>query len=195
MLAEQQNCFLGLVRLVVILFLCVFIANSKALAQQSKDTANKINIEILSANFLDYVQTDSGAINKLIGNASMKQGEAFMYCDSAYFNLAKNTMEAFGNVRVVQPGSEAQSDYMRYVGNQKTGYLKGNVMLTDGRSHLWSEDLTYNTATKVGVYTQGGTLQDSTTTLSSNAGSYNTKTKDARFTGEVIVTEDRKSVV
>ncbi|MBN8669340.1 MAG: hypothetical protein J0L80_01550 [Chitinophagales bacterium] len=195
MLTEQQNSFLGLVRLVVILFLCVFVANGKALAQQSKDTANKINIEILSANFLDYVQTDSGAINKLIGNASMKQGEAFMYCDSAYFNLAKNTMEAFGNVRVVQPGSEAQSDYMRYVGNQKTGYLKGNVMLTDGRSHLWSEDLTYNTATKVGVYTQGGTLQDSTTTLSSNAGSYNTKTKDARFTGEVIVTDPQYNIV
>lgn len=162
-------------------------------AQKKTDSTTKV--EIVSARSLVHVTTDSGEIDKLIDTVVVKQGETFMYCDSAYFSLAKNTMEAFGNVRVVQPGSEAQSDYMRYIGNQKTGFMKGNVMLTDGRSHLWSEDLTYNTGTKIGVYTQGGTLQDSTTTLSSNAGSYNTKTKDARFTGEVIVTDPQYNIV
>jgi hypothetical protein len=117
-----------------------------------------------------------------------------MYCDSAFFNLSKNTVEAFGNVRIVQPGSEAQSDYMRYVGNQKTAYMKGNVMLSDGKSHLWSEDLMYNTSTKIGVYTQGGTLQDSNTTVSSNAGTYNMKDKSSRFSGEVIVTNPQYEI-
>lgn len=174
---------------VVLLCMITFYAS----AQKKTDSTTKV--EIVSARALVHVTTDSGEIDKLIDTVVVKQGETYMYCDSAYFSLAKNTMEAFGNVRVVQPGSEAQSDYMRYVGNQKTGFMKGNVMLTDGRSHLWSEDLTYNTATKVGVYTQGGTLQDSTTTLSSNAGSYNTKTKDARFTGEVIVTDPQYNIV
>lgn len=174
---------------VVVLCLITFYAS----AQKKADSTTKV--EIVSARALVHVTTDSGEIDKLIDTVVVKQGETYMYCDSAYFSLAKNTMEAFGNVRVVQPGSEAQSDYMRYVGNQKTGFMKGNVMLTDGHSHLWSEDLTYNTATKVGVYTQGGTLQDSTTTLSSNSGSYNTKTKDARFTGEVIVTDPQYNIV
>lgn len=177
--------------LLSIVLLCMITLSVSA--QKKTDSTTKV--EIVSARSLVHVTTDSGEIDKLIDTVVVKQGETFMYCDSAYFSLAKNTMEAFGNVRVVQPGSEAQSDYMRYVGNQKTGFMKGNVMLTDGRSHLWSEDLTYNTGTKIGVYTQGGTLQDSTTTLSSNAGSYNTKTKDARFTGEVIVTDPQYNIV
>ncbi len=144
---------------------------------------------------LQYVQTDSGAVNKLIGNVILKQGENMMYCDSAYFFLDRNTVEAFGNVRVVQPGSEATSDYMRYLGNTKLAYMKGNVMLTDGQSNLWSEEVEYNTGTKIGVYNQGGTVQNETTTLSSNAGVYDMRSKNARFTGEVIVTDPEYHVV
>ncbi|RYE24149.1 MAG: hypothetical protein EOP51_08275 [Sphingobacteriales bacterium] len=154
------------------------------------DTAKRTPIEIMpGTGVLQYVETDSGAINKLIGNVILKQGESLMYCDSAYFDLAHNNVEAFGSVRIVQPGSDAQSDYMRYVGNQKQAFMKGNVMLTDGKSSLWSEEVQYNTGTKVGTYGQGGTLHDSTTTLSSNSGIYNMGSKESRFTGDVIVTD------
>jgi lipopolysaccharide export system protein LptA len=167
-----------------------------AAAQNSTDTSGKVPIEVMpGTGRLQYVQTDSGAINKLIGNVILKQGENMMYCDSAYFFLERNTVEAFGNVRVVQPGSEATSDYMRYVGNAKLAYMKSNVMLTDGQSNLWSEEVEYNTATKIGVYTQGGTVQNETTTLSSNAGVYDMRSKNARFTGEVIVTDPEYNVV
>lgn len=178
-----------------ILFLaCLLSASTWQLnAQKKADSTTKV--EIIGAGSLVHLVTDTGEIDKLVDTVRIKQGETLMFCDSAYFSLAKNMVEAFGNVRVVQPGSEAQSDYMRYVGNQKTAYMKGNVMLTDGKSNLWSEDLTYNTSTKIGVYTLGGTLQDSTTTLSSNSGSYNTKTKDARFTGEVIVIDPQYEII
>lgn len=169
---------------------------NKLFAQAKKDTAGKVPIEIMpGTGRLQYVQTDSGAVNKLIGNVILKQGENMMYCDSAYFYLDRNMVEGFGNVRIVQPGSDASSDYMRYIGNEKLAYMKGNVALTDGKSNLWSEEVTYNTATKIGVYTQGGTLQNETTTLSSNAGVYDMRTKDARFTGEVIVTDPQYDIV
>ncbi|WP_276132286.1 OstA-like protein [Polluticoccus soli] len=165
-------------------------------AQNRTDTAGKVPIEVMpGTGRLQYVQTDSGAVNKLIGNVILKQGENMMYCDSAYFFLDRNTVEAFGNVRVVQPGSEATSDYMRYLGNTKLAYMKGNVMLTDGQSNLWSEEVEYNTGTKIGVYNQGGTVQNETTTLSSNAGVYDMRSKNARFTGEVIVTDPEYHVV
>lgn len=166
---------------------CALLIGISASAQKNAPDSTK-KIEILSSRLLRHVQTDSGEINKLLDSVVLKQGETMMYCDSAYFNLAKNSMEAFGNVRVIQPGSEGQSDYMRYVGDQKMGYMKGNVMLTDGKSNLWSEEVDYDVANKIGTYTQGGTLQDSATTLSSNSGMYNMKTKDARFTQEVLVT-------
>ncbi|HRO43872.1 MAG TPA: OstA-like protein [Flavipsychrobacter sp.] len=171
--------------------LCVFKAN----AQQ--DTSGKLPIEILPSNGtrLEYITTDSGAINKLINNVALKQGDNYMYCDSAYIDLAKNNVYAFGNVRLIQnSGTQVQSDYLRYTGNTKRAYLKGNVSLTDGKNNLWSEELEYNLNTKLGVYTQGGTLQSEMTTLSSNAGTYNAKTKDARFTGDVFVTDPEYNV-
>ena len=167
-----------------------------AFSQKKADTANKMPIEIMpGTGVLQFVQTDSGGLNKLIGNVILKQGETMMYCDSAYFFLEKNTLEAFSNVRVIQPGSQAQSDYMRYIGNQKLAFMKGNVMLTDGKSNLWSEEVEYNVGTKIGTYAQGGTLQDSTTTVSSNSGFYNMNNKDARFTGDVIVTDPEYNIV
>ncbi len=179
----------------VIAGLCfmLFIAHTRA--QKKDDAAKKVPIEILSAAVLQHVLTDSGEINKLIDSVVMKQGDNMMYCDSAYFDLAKNNVEAFGDVRIVQPGSEANSDYMRYVGNTKMAYMRGNVMLTDGKSHLWSEEVEYNTGTKIGTYAQGGTLQDSTTTLSSNAGTYDMNSKNARFTGEVYVTDPKYNII
>lgn len=172
------------------------LLSATARAQQA-DTSGKTPVEILPSvgTRLEYITTDSGAINKLINNVALKQGDNFMYCDSAYIDLAKNNVYAFGNVRLVQTsGTEVQSDYLRYTGNLKIAYLKGNVTLTDGKNNLWSEELEYNLNTKLGVYAQGGTLQSEATTLSSNAGTYNARTKDARFTGEVYVTDPQYHV-
>jgi len=164
---------------------------------QNADTSGKTPIEILpgTGTRLEYITTDSGAVNKLINNVALKQGDNYMYCDSAFIDLEKNNVYAFGNVRLVQnSGTQVESDYLRYTGNTKKAYLKGNVTLTDGKNNLWSEELEYNLNTKIGVYTQGGTLQSEATTLSSNAGTYNAKSKDARFTGEVYVTDPEYNV-
>jgi len=165
---------------------------------QKLDTANKLNIEILPSNGtnLQYIETDSGGMNKLINNVQLKQGDTYMYCDSAYINLAKNNMQAFGNVKIVQTnGTQVESDYLRYTGNTKKAFLSGNVSLTNGKDNLWSEELNYDVGTKTGTYEKGGTLQSDATTLSSNAGMYNARTKDSRFTGEVFVTDPRYNVV
>lgn len=195
-----NRCSIGAMSLVAkIIFTWVLLCNANfSFAQKPMDTANKLNIEILPSGGtnLQYIQTDSGAINKLINSVQMRQGDTYMYCDSAYVDLAKNNMQAFGNVRIVQTGgTQVESDYLRYVGNTKKAYLRGNVALTDGKANLWSEDLYYDVGTRIGTYSQGGTLQNDTTTLSSNSGIYNARTKDSRFTGEVFVTNPQYNVV
>lgn len=164
----------------------------EARAQTGSDTSSKVPIEILPGNGtrFEYVTTDSGAVNKLIGNVALRQGETNMYCDSAYIDLARNNVYAYSNVNIVQQGgTQVQSDYLRYVGNTRKAYLRGNVHLADQKNNLWAEDLEYDVRTKVGTYNNGGTLQSENTTLSSNAGMYNARSKDSRFTGEVFVTD------
>lgn len=174
---------------VVVLFMY-----SSIYAQTNADTGRKVPINILNATLLTAIETDSGSLTKLIGDVQLQQDETLLYCDSAYFFLSKNNVEAFGNVQVIQPGSQGTSDYMRYLGDTKMAYMRGNVMLTDFKSRLWSEDVTYNTGTKIGTYGNGGTLQDSTTTLSSTSGIYDMQSKNARFTGDVYVNDPQYEI-
>lgn len=161
------------------------------------DASNTVAINILNARTFISTKTDSAnSLNKLIGDVVLNQGGTQMFCDSAYLDVVRNNMEAFGNVRIIQPGgTEVESDYLRYTGNTKMAYLRGAVALTDGSSNLWSEVLTYDLAKKFGIYEENGTLQSGETVLSSKRGNYNLKTKDARFIGNVIVNNPRYDVV
>lgn len=187
---ELQNLFhRSLLTLVTILL----VAGSNIYAQT--DTAKKVNINILKTIRFEALQTDSGVINKFIGDVQLQQAESIMYCDSALLNQKTNNLEAFGNVHIIQPGgTEAMSDYLRYTGNTKMAYMRGNVSLTDGKSKLWCEELTYDLATKIGIYTLGGTLQDDATTVSSNTGVYDVKNKESRFTGDVYITDPKYNI-
>jgi lipopolysaccharide export system protein LptA len=166
-------------------------------AQPSRDTSNTVAINILNTRTFTFSKTDSaGGLNKLIGDVILQQGGTQMFCDSAYLDVQRNNVEAFGNVRIVQPGgTEVESDYLRYTGNTRMAYLRGAVALTDGSTNLWSEVLTYDMAKKFGTYEDNGTLQSGETVLSSRRGNYSVKTKDARFTGNVIVNNPRYDVV
>lgn len=160
------------------------------------DTSDKVTVQILHADLLEPLTTDTGSIQRLLGDVQMIQGTTQMFCDSAHIDLAKNNLEAFGAVRIIQPGgTQVEGDYVRYTGNAKLAYLYGNVALTDGKATLFTEELTYNSGTKIGTYSLGGTLQNGPTNLSSNSGQYNLNTKDARFTGEVSVTDPQYNVI
>jgi lipopolysaccharide export system protein LptA len=177
-----------------LLIYCLLCCGQWAFAGPA-DTARSTTVNILFARSFIGKTTDSGVIQKLIDSVGLQQGSTILNCDSAYLNLKTNNLEAFGNVRITQPGgTQVTSDYLRYTGNTKMAYLRGNVSLTDGKNNLWSEDLTYNVGTKTGVYTNGGTLQSDATTVSSNAGNYNVNSKDARFTGEVLISDPRYEV-
>ncbi len=188
-LNSYRNAFVFFLLIIILL-----VANGSVYAQKT-DTAKKVNISILKTIRFESFQTDSGVINKFIGDVQLQQAESIMYCDSAYLNQKTNNLEAFSNVKIIQPGgTEAMSDYLRYTGNIKLAFMKGNVSLTDGKSKLWCTELTYDLTTKTGTYDQGGTLQNDATTVSSNSGVYDVKNKDSRFKGNVIITDPQYNI-
>ncbi|MCB9045648.1 MAG: LPS export ABC transporter periplasmic protein LptC [Chitinophagales bacterium] len=165
-------------------------------AQKVADTSKKVNVEIVTAGYIERVPTDSIAFNKLVNNVQLQQGETMMYCDSAYLYSETNNVEAFGNVVIIQPdGTRSASDYLKYIGNKKLAFLDGNVSLTDGKDNLWATEVQYDLNTKIGVYYNGGTLQSDATSLTSNSGVYNIRTKDARFTEDVHVYDPEYTIV
>lgn len=137
-----------------------------------------------------HVETDSGQVNKFITNAVFRQGTDTLYCDSLYQNITYKTIEAFSNVRIAQAGgTEATSNYLKYISAEKIAFMSGSVTLTDGKNRLSCEALTYNLSTKTGVYSQHGELQADSTHVVSDRGQYEVNTKEARFTGHVTITD------
>lgn len=172
-----------------ILLLCLLGNKVNA---QDKDT---VIIEHSSAS-VTYQPDTGSTYTRLVGDVVIRHGVDYLYCDTAFVKLASKTLEAFGSVRIVQPGgTQGTCDFLKYTGNIKLAYMFGNVSLTDGKSNLWCEELTYDLNTKIGVYTRNGTLQDGATVVSSREGTYNMKTKDSRFKGNVTVTDPEYNVV
>lgn len=180
----------------VLLLVVLVVISGKIFAQTPGGSGNQVTVNINNARVFEAVQQDGRSLNKLIGDVQLEQNGTLFYCDSAYIDLAANNLEAFNNVRIIQPGgTEVSSDYLKYTGNTKVAFLRRNVHLLSGTDNLWCENLTYNTGTKIGTYDNGGTLQTISTTLTSNTGWYNTRTKDSRFTGNVLVSDTSYSVV
>lgn len=130
----------------------------------------------------------------LKGDVVFRHEEALMYCDSAYFYEASNSLDAYGHVRFVQGDTlSGYGDKLFYDGNTKVARLRRNVKLVHGRAEenptvLTTDSLNYDRAEGVAYYFNGGTVQDSLNTLVSVRGNYRPDTKQAVFSKEVKLT-------
>lgn len=176
-----------------LLCICMLLPGIYAMAQ--KTDTGKITIHILNVRVITFNKTDSGEYNKFIDSVAFLVGTDTMYCDSAYKDNTTNNFEAFGDVKISQQdGTHGSSDYLRYTAGTKMAFMRGNVILVDGNNYLKCEELNYDLGTKTGEYFKGGTLQSDSTTVKSNTGIYNTRSKDARFKGNVIVTDAKYNI-
>ncbi|WP_400191975.1 OstA-like protein [Hymenobacter sp. B81] len=131
-------------------------------------------------------------IRKLIGNVSFRQGDAYLYCDSAYQYLDRNAIEAFSNVRMVQNDTVTiTGDRGFYDGDTRRARITGNVVLRDPRITLTTQALDYDLTRKVAYYSTGGHITDPENVLDSQKGYYNTQTQVFSFRTNVkLVTKD-----
>lgn len=117
------------------------------------------------------------------------QDNSTLAADSAYFNQAQNTFDAFGNVVITQSnGTVVYADLLNYNGNTKIALLTNHVRLVDGDATLSTEYMTYHMGTRIGTYTGGGKIVNGKNVLTSKNGYYFSNSHDAYFRHDVVVT-------
>jgi lipopolysaccharide export system protein LptA len=162
-----------------------------AQAQDIKETNKGDKIELVppkGADYLEGVTINGKQIRKLIGNVHLRQNTTLIDCDSVYLNSAENSIEAFGNVRILQSDTVTlTSNRATYDGNTKQAKAFGNVTLTDPQSVVTTEQLDYNLNTNTAFYLNGGKITSGENTLTSKRGYYNTKTKLFSFRKDIVV--------
>jgi lipopolysaccharide export system protein LptA len=171
--------------LTIVYLLAAFISHA-----QTKGVTEENFLYILAADKQYLQKSDTNQLVSYAGNVKVRQGKTLFYADSAIINPIANTLESFGNVHINDADSvHIYSQYLRYLGIEKTALLTSKVKLTDGKSTLTTENLTYDVKLKLATYLYGGKVVNKKTTLTSTEGNYYGETKDIFFYKNVLLVQ------
>lgn len=151
-------------------------------------------------------EADSAAGRQVVsGNVMFRKMGTVLYCDSAYYYPETASMDAFGNVKMVQGDTlTVTSDFIYYDGLGQLARLRTagrgkqvsleHTSKGDGtRKHLFTDSLDYNLRSGLAYFNDGGRMYNQNLrtgardTLVSLTGQYNTNSKVAEVTGNVRI--------
>ncbi len=143
---------------------------------------------------LKHANTLTGSVQNgvrndwVIGEVIFVQNETTIYCDSAIFDRAQNSVEAFGHIRITEGDSvTVTASRLNYDGNKKIAYLRRKVVFNKlETATLYTDFLDYDRKKNEARYFNNGKLVDSTNTLTSKKGYYDLATNIASFKSDVI---------
>jgi len=166
-------------------FVLVFVA-SHAIGQESEQ------IEIVQGEELIYIKKDGEEAQRLVGNVIFRHQDALMYCDSAYQFLDRNSIEAYGSIRINQGDTiNLYGDFLDYNGDNKIATVRGKEVKLISTDFILTTDLLifdrqYNTAR----YTTGGEIvsKNDSNHLVSTRGFYDVNAKIFTFKDSVVLT-------
>ena len=178
---------------VVALLCCSAILHAQNTTVDTNNT-NRIIIDRFVA--AELVQNNTEEVKKLSGDVMMHQGDAYMFCDTAYL-YGENRLVAIGRV-VIKHGDSVTifGNRLLYDGQTRIAEMLGNEpVLVNGRQQLFAEkQMIYNLATKIATYSNRALLDNGKTQLRSQAGKFNVNSNIAEFYREVVVVDSAFSL-
>lgn len=135
---------------------------------------------------------DGKAFRKAIDATFLHNG-TLLICDTAYWRVDENIINAKGNVRLSQEGTELTSEKLDYYVNDNLAQFRGGVVqLRDKENNiLRTHFLDYNTADSVAVFSKGASMKDKDgQIIESLDGTYSSKEKLFTFEKDVNMFTD-----
>lgn len=173
-----------------LLFCFLWMGSVVAWCQQdsvsTKTNASVTMVYLEHCETLSFDEANLPETQVLKGNVRFRHDSALLYCDSAYFYEKRNSLDAFGHVRIVQADTlVGHGDKLFYDGNRKLARFRRNVRLEDGKMTLYTDSLNYDRLNDIAYYYAGGRICDTLNTLTSRWGQYLPSTNRATFKNDV----------
>ena len=152
------------------------------------DCLGQRKVKLKSAETLRGSMQDGVRNDWVIGGVVFEQNQTTIFCDSAIFDRVKNSVEAYGRVKIVEGDSvTVTASRLTYDGNKRIAYLRKNVVFVKLQTAtLYTDFLDFDRLNNIAKYFNKGRLVDSTNTLTSVKGYYNLNTNIASFKTEVV---------
>ena len=168
---------------IVVYSICILagLFNSSVFAQRQMEITQQ-------ADFLEQAEEIASGAYRLIGKVSFTHQGTVMYCDSAYWYRAKNSLEAFSRVHIVQGDTvDLYGDYLTYDGNTRIAKILRNVRLIGKNTTLTTRELEFNTGTNTAYYTKHANIVSGDNKLKSRVGHYYSREEMYFFTDSVVL--------
>lgn len=176
-------------RILLVGILCLFgvcVAQVRTTQKTKQNEPKKTKVYLLHSDILKFNKELNPDAQILVGNVKFRHDSVYMDCDSAYFYEAKNSFEAFGNIKLQQGDTLfIYGDWLFYDGNSQIAMLRENVRMINRETVLTTDSFNYDRVFNLGYFFDGGTLTDADNVLTSDWGEYSPATKDAVFNYDV----------
>ena len=178
----------------ILLTLCAALALPVGLiAQRTPPGQSPDNVvTLLSAQSAELMEVRGKNVRKVVGPARFYHNKTYLICDTAYWHVEDQLIQAIGHVKIVQNRTQLTSETLDYVVEEDLAKFRGLVQLEDKDNNvLRTKYLDYNTKDSVAVFQNGGAMKSKDgQVIESRFGSYESKIKTFTFMDNVQMFTD-----
>lgn len=182
--------------LLVALLLLMMVGSPDADAQKRKRRSKNQDslLTLLNAEYARvFERPGHREYREVKGPATFLHNGAYMFCDSAIWNVSFNQVEAYQNVKLVQKKTVLKSDNVIYYADDNLARFRGDLVevYDKDKNTLRTRYLDYNTEDSTAKFTFGGAMRTSKgEIIESDRGTYDGKTGICRFEDNVEMFTD-----
>lgn len=161
-------------------------------AQQQTEQSDSL-VRLLKSQYVQMVDVEGGRYRKVVGPARFLHNDTYLLCDTAYWNVETNIIDAWGNVSILQEETVLTSDKLIYLVDSDLAQFRGSVVELTDKDHntLRTRYLDYNTKDSVAVFMHGGSMRDKDgQIIESRNGTYDSKISTFTFDVDVNMFTD-----
>ena len=150
-------------------------------------------VRLVKAQSVNIITDAEGKAFRKAVDATFLHNGTLLICDTAYWRVDENIINAKGNVRLSQEGTELTSEKLDYYVNDNLAQFRGGIVqLRDKENNiLRTHFLDYNTADSVAVFSKGASMKDKDgQIIESLDGTYSSKAKLFTFEKDVNMFTD-----
>jgi len=174
-----------------IFIVAALVATLPLRAQQTEQSDSLVRL--LKSQSVQMVDVEGGRYRKVVGPARFLHNDTYLLCDTAYWNVETNIIDAWGNVSILQDETVLTSEKLVYLVDQDLAQFRGSVVQLTDKDHntLRTRHLDYNTKDSVAVFMNGGAMRDKDgQIIESRNGTYDSKISTFTFENDVNMFTD-----
>ena len=175
----------------ILLLFC--ICPAEAQNRNQKPVKADSVISLLNAEWAKLTKIGFSNYRLIKGPAAFYHNGAYLFCDSAAWNIDREVIKAYGRVRLTQDNTVLRSDSLTYLIQEDLAQFRGplvEVFDNEGDT-LRTNNLDYNTKDSLAIFRGGGAMKDKEgNMIEGNTGIYTSSRKTFTFQGNVQMFTD-----